>query len=310
MAKEKVIVLQLSEISTEQANNRSSSIDQMSTGDMLRLINEEDQTVADAVKKVIPQVAFAVDEIHQRMKQGGRLIYIGSGSSGRMGVLDAAEIPPTYGTSPDEIVAIMAGGRDAMFVAVEGAEDDLEQGRLDLAALQITEQDSVLGIAASGRTPYVLGALAYAKEQGALTLALTSVVGSPVAEAVTIAIVPETGAEVVTGSTRMKSGTAQKLVLNMVSTALMIKEGKVFGNLMVDVKASNEKLHRRAIGIVQQVSGCTIEEAQELLEEADMHAKTAIVMYWHHLSAADARQKLAEVGGMLNALVPAAKETR
>lgn len=297
-------MLQLSEISTEQSNNKSTSIDQMSTADILRLINEEDQTVADAVKKVIPQVAFAVDEIHERMERGGRLIYIGSGTSGRMGVLDAAELPPTYGTSPDEIFAIMAGGRDAMFIAVEGAEDDYEKGQADLAAHEITEYDSVLGIAASGRTPYVLGALALAKAAGALTLALTSVLGSPVAEAVAIAIVPETGPEVVTGSTRMKSGTAQKMVLNMLSTALMIKQGKVFGNLMVDVKASNEKLHHRAIGIVQGVSGCTAEEAKTLLEAADMHAKTAIVMYWHKLSAADARQKLTEVGGQLSALVP------
>ena len=211
------------------------------------------------------------------MEQGGRLIYIGSGTSGRMGVLDAAECPPTYGTSPDEIFAIMAGGDSAVFVAVEGAEDDREQGGKDLAARDLEAKDSVIGLAASGRTPYVLGALDYAKEVGALTIAITSVKDSPVSQAAEIAIEPQTGPEVVTGSTRMKSGTAQKLILNMISTTLMIKRGKVFGNLMVDLQATNEKLLVRSKNTVMRVTGCSEEEADELLQQADMHVKTVMM---------------------------------
>lgn len=297
-------MIELTHITTEQVNQRSHGIDQMSTLDMLSLINDEDRKVALAVREILPEIARAVDAISERFRQGGRLIYLGSGSSGRMGVLDAAECPPTYGTDPSEIFAIMAGGKDAVFVAVEGAEDHGEEGVKDLEEVHLTSLDSVVGIAASGRTPYVLEAIDYAKRQGALTIGLTAVAGSPLALAVDIALTPQTGAEVVTGSTRMKSGTAQKLVLNMLSTALMIKQGKVYGNLMVDLKATNEKLYARAHRMLRNITGCSDEEARELLEAAQMHVKLAIVMYWHNLTADDARKALDEVEGQLAKLEP------
>lgn len=297
-------MIELTHITTEQVNQRSRGIDQMSTLGMLSIINEEDQKVALAVREILPDIARAVDAISERYRQGGRLIYIGSGSSGRMGVLDAAECPPTYGTDPSEIFAIMAGGKDAVFVAVEGAEDHGEEGVKDLEAVNLTSLDSVVGIAASGRTPYVLEAINYAKEKGALTIGLTAVAGSPLALAAEIALAPQTGAEVVTGSTRMKSGTAQKLVLNMLSTALMIKQGKVYGNLMVDLKATNLKLYARAHRMLQGITGASDEEAKKLLEEAGMHVKLAIVMYWHDLSADEARKALDEVDGQLARLEP------
>lgn len=297
-------MIELNNISTEQVNPLSSGIDQMSTLEMLTVINEEDQKVALAVQEILPTIAKAVDAISERYRQGGRLIYLGSGTSGRMGVLDASECPPTYGTDPSEIFAIMAGGKDAVFVAVEGAEDQGELAIEDLAEVQLSSLDSLVGIAASGRTPYVLEGISYAKSKGALTIGLTSVAGSPLALAADIALTPQTGAEVVTGSTRMKSGTAQKLILNMLSTSLMIKQGKVYGNLMVDLKATNEKLYARAHRMLQNITGCSDEEAKELLEAAHMHVKLAIVMYWHKLSATEAMQALEEVEGQLSKLEP------
>lgn len=295
-------MVELSNLSTEQVNEKSQNIDSMPVNDILELINDEDAKVALAVREIIPTIAEAVDAIHTRYKAGGRLFYVGSGSSGRMGVLDAAECPPTYGTDPSEIIGVMAGGRDAMFVAVEGAEDNGEQGRVDLAQYELTPEDSVIGIAASGRTPYVLGALAYAKEVGALTIGLSSVKDSPVAKAAEFALTPQTGPEVVTGSTRMKSGTAQKLILNMISTSLMIKEGKVFGNLMVDLKASNEKLVERATRTLCKITNISREEAIALLEKADMHVKTAVAMHWLDCDVQEATRALEEVDGHLSKL--------
>ena len=297
-------MIELTHITTEQVNQQSRGIDQMSTLDMLGIINEEDQKVALAVREILPDIARAVDAISERYRQGGRLIYLGSGSSGRMGVLDAAECPPTYGTDPAEIFAIMAGGKDAVFVAVEGAEDQGIEAIKDLEEINLTSLDSLVGIAASGRTPYVMEAIDYAKRKGALTIGLTAVAGSPLALATDIALTPQTGAEVVTGSTRMKSGTAQKLVLNMLSTALMIKQGKVYGNLMVDLKATNEKLYARAHRMLQNITGCSDEEAKELLIAAQMHVKLAIVMYWHNLNADEAKQALDKVDGHLVKLEP------
>ncbi len=297
-------MVDISKLSTEQQNMSSSQIDRLDTVGMLSLINEEDHKVAPAVKEVIPAIAHAVDEMHKRRKQGGRIFYIGAGSSGRMGVLDAAECPPTYGTHPEDIVGIMAGGAGAMFVAVEGAEDDTEQGAIDLQTHKLTHLDTVIGIAASGRTPYVIGALDYAKSIGAYTVGLSSVEGSAIAKLADIAITPVAGPEVITGSTRMKSGTAQKLVLNMISTSLMIKEGKVYGNLMVDLKATNEKLVERSKGILSNIIGVTKDEAKVLLDHADMHVKTAVVMFWLNLSAEEAKKALEDVEGQLSRLAP------
>lgn len=297
-------MIEFSKLSTEQSNESSTHIDRLATGDILRVINDEDAKVAGAVRDIIPAIEEAVDAIHERMLQGGRLIYVGSGSSGRMGVLDAAECPPTFGTDPSEIFAIMSGGQDAVFVAVEGAEDDMEQGRLDLEATNLQPEDCVVGIAASGRTPYVIGALEFANEVEALTISLTSVLGAPITQIADIQLTPQTGPEVLTGSTRMKNGTAQKFILNMLTTTLMIKRGKVYGNLMVDLKASNKKLCERATRTVMKITGASREAAAEVLEAADMHVKTAVVMHWYDCSANEAREKIAGASGHLHRLAP------
>lgn len=297
-------MIEFSKLSTEQSNDSSTHIDRLATGDILRVINDEDAKVAGAVRDIIPAIEEAVDAIHERMLQGGRLIYVGSGSSGRMGVLDAAECPPTFGTDPSEIFAIMSGGQDAVFVAVEGAEDDMEQGRLDLEATNLQPEDCVVGIAASGRTPYVIGALEFANEVEALTISLTSVLGAPITQIADIQLTPQTGPEVLTGSTRMKNGTAQKFILNMLTTTLMIKRGKVYGNLMVDLKASNKKLCERATRTVMKITGASREAATEVLEAADMHVKTAVVMHWYDCSANEAREKIAGASGHLHRLAP------
>lgn len=270
--------MNLNTIKTEQRNEKTMHIDQMSTLDMVTLINDEDKKVALAVEAELPRIAAAVDIIAARLKQGGRLIYSGCGTSGRLGVLDAVECPPTYSTDPNMVVGLIAGGYGAMFKAVEGAEDDPELGQKDLRDISFSAKDVLVGIAASGRTPYVLGAMAYAKELGADVISVCCSPGSPVAAAADIAIVPAPGPEVVTGSTRMKSGTAQKMVLNMLSTGAMIKLGKVYGNLMVDVKPSNEKLVQRCIRIVCTAAGVEEHEAVAALEKCGYRPKVAIVM--------------------------------
>lgn len=286
--------MDLNLIKTEQRNSKTTHIDTMSTLDMVRLINEEDQKVALAVGEEDEHIAAAVDIIAAQLRQGGRLVYIGCGTSGRLGVLDAVECPPTYSTDPDEVIGLIAGGNDAIFRAKEGAEDDAGQGEADLKKINFSSRDVLVGIAASGRTPYVLGAMEYARKQGAHVIGISCSSGSPVEQAAEIAITPIPGPEVVTGSTRMKSGTAQKMVLNMLSTGAMIKLGKVYGNLMVDVKPSNEKLVERCKRIVCQATGANYETATRALEECGFRAKVAIVMLRTGSDARKAEQLLAQ----------------
>lgn len=286
--------MDLNLIKTEQRNSKTTHIDTMSTLDMVRLINEEDQKVALSVGEEAEHIAAAVDIIAAQLRQGGRLVYIGCGTSGRLGVLDAVECPPTYSTDPDEVIGLIAGGNDAIFRAKEGAEDDAGQGEADLKKINFSSRDVLVGIAASGRTPYVLGAMEYARKQGAHVIGISCSSGSPVELAAEIAITPIPGPEVVTGSTRMKSGTAQKMVLNMLSTGAMIKLGKVYGNLMVDVKPSNEKLVERCKRIVCQATGANYETATRALEECGFRAKVAIVMLRTGSDARKAEQLLAQ----------------
>ena len=286
---------------TEERNERTGNIDELSTIDMICLINDEDKKVALAVEREAERIAAAVDVIAGQLKAGGRLIYCGCGTSGRLGVLDAVECPPTYSTDPDMVVGLIAGGYDAMFRAVEGAEDDRALGEKDLRDIRFGREDVLVGIAASGRTPYVLGAMAYARSLGAPVVSVTCCPGSPVTEAADIAIAPAPGPEVVTGSTRMKSGTAQKMVLNMLSTGAMIKLGKVYGNLMVDVKPSNEKLIDRCRRIVCTAAEVDGETAGEALEQCGWRPKTAIVMLRLGVDAEAARKLLDGSGGRVAA---------
>lgn len=281
--------LNLKTLTTESRNENTMDIDQVSTLEMVKKINNEDKKVAEAVEKELPKIAEAIDCIVERMYKDGRLIYIGAGTSGRLGILDASECPPTYGTSEELVQGLIAGGTEAIFRAKEGAEDSKELAVADLKDKNITENDTIVGLAASGRTPYVIGGLEYANEIGALTISITCNADSEVSKAAKISIAPVVGAEVVTGSTRLKSGTAQKLVLNMLSTGAMIKLGKVYGNLMVDVKSSNEKLIERAKLIVCEATGIAIDEATEILNETDFDVKLAIFMILSKLNKEEAR---------------------
>lgn len=268
----------LGQMITEQRNPNSIHIDRASALEIVQMINNEDKLVPLAVEKCLPQIALAVEKIVAAFQQGGRLVYMGAGTSGRLGVLDASECPPTYGVSPDMVVGLIAGGERALRHPIEGAEDNREQGKLDLQAIHFTEKDVLVGIAASGRTPYVLAGLEYANELGAITISIASNPNSAMAQIAKIAIDTIVGPEVLTGSSRMKSGTAQKLVLNMLTTASMIQMGKCYQNLMVDVQASNEKLRARAVRIVMQATECTKEVAEHTLKMADGNAKLAIMM--------------------------------
>lgn len=289
--------MDLNLINTEQRNSKTTHIDSMSTLDMVKLINEEDQKVAIAVGKEAEHIAAAIDIIAGQLKQGGRLIYIGCGTSGRLGILDAVECPPTYSTDPEEVIGLIAGGNEAIFRAKEGAEDDPIQGEEDLKRINFRQLDVLVGIAASGRTPYVLGAMAYARNLGAHVIGISCSTGSQVEQAAEIAITPLPGPEVVTGSTRMKSGTAQKMVLNMLSTCTMVKLGKVYGNLMVDVKPSNEKLVHRCISIVREATGADEKTAVAALEACGYKCKTAIVMLLCSVSADEAEARLGRSDG-------------
>lgn len=263
-------------LTTEKRNPASANIDKVSTLDMVKIINAEDKKVALAVEKVLPETAAAIELIADKILEGGRLFYIGAGTSGRLGVLDASEIPPTFGTSPDIVQGIIAGGNVALTNAVEGAEDDKSAAVEDLQAKNFSGTDVLVGIATSGRTPYVLSGVEYARQVGAKTVGVSCVEDSALAKIVDIAITPVTGAEVVTGSTRLKAGTATKLVLNMLTTGAMIKLGKVYGNLMIDVHATNDKLRDRATRIVQDAAHCTELVAQAVLEKNNWSAKAAI----------------------------------
>lgn len=263
---------------TEQLNPRTAEIDRLPTLDALRIINREDQQVAMAVEKVLPAVARAVDAIAERLGRGGRLIYVGTGTSGRLGVLDASECPPTFGVSPELVQGIIAGGYDACYKAVEASEDDREAGVRDLQARQVGANDAVVGIAASGRTPYTIGALEYARRIGALTVCIVCNENTELARTVEIPIEPVVGPEVIAGSTRLKSGTAQKLVLNMLSTMTMVRLGYVTGNRMSNMKPGNIKLRQRAIGIVMNECQVSAEAASQTLEAAHWNLPAAIVM--------------------------------
>ncbi|MCY8758833.1 N-acetylmuramic acid 6-phosphate etherase [Bacillus haynesii] len=287
----------LSSLTTERRNESSKRIHQVETIDMLKIMNDEDKTVAEAVQEVLPDVKTAVDYAVGSLKKGGRIIYIGAGTSGRLGVLDAAECPPTFSISPESVIGIMAGGEQALFKAVEGAEDHEAFGRRDLEAVNLSNNDTVIGIAASGRTPYVLGALKYAKETGAKTVALTCNENSAISRAADHSIEVVVGPEVIAGSTRMKAATSHKMILNMISTAAMINMGKVYENLMVDVKVSNNKLKERAIRIIQTVTGVPKEMAAQALEKSNNQVKTAIIMLKINKDAAAAEKLLEKSEG-------------
>ncbi|MDG2954747.1 N-acetylmuramic acid 6-phosphate etherase [Bisgaard Taxon 10/6] len=289
----------LAQMVTEQRNAASMDIDRLNAFEIVKIINREDQRVPLAVERCLPQIAQAVEKIVAAFQRGGRLIYIGAGTSGRLGVLDASECPPTYGVSPDMVVGIIAGGERALRQPIEGAEDNPQQGQTDLEKIRFSAQDVLVGIAASGRTPYVIGALNYAKSLNAVTIAVASNPGSAMAKIADIAIETVVGQEVLTGSSRMKSGTAQKLVLNMLTTASMILMGKCYQNLMVDVQASNEKLRARALRIVMQATECSEETAQQTLQRADNNAKLAIMMILSGLEKAAAAQLLNRHQGKL-----------
>src|SRR5438309_8591628 len=281
---------------TEQRNAASRNLDGMTAVEIVRLMNREDRKVAVGVGREIPAIARAVDAIVSGMRKGGRLIYVGAGSSGRMGVLDAAECPPTFGTSPKLVQALIAGGRRAITRAVEGAEDSTRNGERDLRAKKLTRNDVVVGIAASGTTPYVLGALRCARKRGATTVAVTSNLRVPVGRLAKIVIAPEVGPEVLTGSTRLKAGTSQKMVLNMLSTAVMARLGHVYENLMIDVVITNEKVAERALRILAEASGKKVSAAEHALRAAGPNMRVALVILKRGVVAREAKKLIAEAG--------------
>ena len=289
----------LSTLITEQRNPNSMHVDSLSALEIVQLMNDEDKQVPLAIEKCLPQIAQAVECIVAAFQQGGRLVYIGAGTSGRLGVLDASECPPTFGVSPEMVKGIIAGGERALRHPIEGAEDSKAQAVVELQTIQFSSKDVLVGIAASGRTPYVIGALEYAKSLGSVTVSIASNPNSAMANIVDIAIDTVVGPEVLTGSSRLKSGTAQKLVLNMLTTASMILMGKCYQNLMVDVQASNEKLKARAIRIVMQATDCDKALAEETLKQADQNAKLAIMMILSGLDRAQAEALLEKHHGKL-----------
>ncbi|MBU8730838.1 N-acetylmuramic acid 6-phosphate etherase [Cytobacillus oceanisediminis] len=291
--------MNITKLNTEQRNPKTMEVDLMTTEEIITIINQEDTIVPNAIAREIPHIVKVVDEITDSFKKGGRLIYVGAGTSGRLGIIDASECPPTYGTDPEMVVGIIAGGKEAMTEAVEGAEDDSEQGRQDVADIQLSDKDVLVGIAASGRTPYTIGALQYGNEVGAVTVAVACTKESEMGRIAKYTIAPITGPEVVTGSTRMKAGTAQKLVLNMLTTASMIKLGKVYGNLMVDVQMTNEKLFKRAETIVKMATGASDEEAQAALKEQNHNTKAAILQILTGLKGEAAARLLKKHNGYL-----------
>jgi len=298
--------IDLSKMVTESRNTASKHIDTLSTMEMLKVINDEDKKVALAVEQALPEIARAVDAIAVAFRQGGRLIYSGAGTSGRLGILDASECPPTYGSKPEQVVGLIAGGHKAILKAVENAEDNQTLGADDLKALNFNQHDVLVGIAASGRTPYVLGAMSYAKSVGATVACISCNPQSAMTEVADISITPVVGPEVVTGSSRMKAGTAQKLVLNMLTTGAMIRTGKVYGNLMVDVEATNAKLVERQKNIVVAATECSSEDAESALAACNGHCKTAIVMILANLTADEARTLLEQNQGFIRQATSAA----
>lgn len=289
--------LNLTGMTTERRNPRTMQLDTMSELEIVTAMNDEDARVPLAIAKKLPEIAQAARWAVEAFEQGGRLFYMGAGTSGRLGVLDAAECPPTFGVDPGMVVGLIAGGEKAFIKAVEGAEDSRELGRQDLESHHLTQKDFVIGIAASGRTPYVRGGLAYAKETGCRTAAIACNPGSAIGKAADLAIEVEVGPEVLTGSTRLKSGTAQKLILNMISTASMVRTGKAYQNLMVDVMQTNEKLHTRAENIVMDATGVERAEARRAIDAAGGSVKCAITMLLANCTAQEAKSRLEAAGG-------------
>ncbi|MDN3201090.1 N-acetylmuramic acid 6-phosphate etherase [Enterococcus faecalis] len=292
--------MNLEGLTTEARNEATKKIDQVSTLEMVTLINQEDQKVAQAIEKVLPQIAAAIDAAAERFKKGGRLIYCGAGTSGRLGALDAIELTPTYSVSPECAFGILAGGEKAMYQAIEGAEDSKELAIEDLTQHQLTARDVVIAIAASGRTPYAVSAIEYGKKVGALTISVTCNNQSPMNQLAEIGIAPIVGPEVITGSTRMKAGSAQKMVLNMFSTGIMVKVGNIYQNLMVNVQPTNEKLMQRATNIIKEAAEIEESQAKEYLEAAQLEVAPAIVMAKAHVDFQKAKQLLAEHDGRIS----------
>jgi len=289
----------LEQLTTEKRNPNTMDIDQMSIKEILQIMNKEDQSVPIAISKEIDKIESAIQMVVDSFRRGGRLIYIGAGTSGRLGVLDAAECPPTFGTDPAMVQGIIAGGKEAFTRAVEGAEDNEQMGGDDLKAIRLTNLDTVVGIAASGRTPYVIGALKYAKSIGAKTVSISNNKNSIIGTLADVAIEVETGPEVLTGSTRLKAGTAQKLILNMISTVSMIGIGKVYKNLMVDVRPTNHKLLERSKRIIMEATGVDYETAEKFFEEAKRNVKAAITMILLNCSYDEAVEKLKKAKGFI-----------
>ncbi len=301
-------MIQLENLSTEKQNPLTTEIDTLETLAMLQVINAEDKKVAPAIENILPEIAQAVDCITEQIRKGGRLFYLGAGTSGRLGILDAVECPPTFSTSPELVQGIIAGGYPAIFQAQEGAEDSTTSAESDLRERGLQAQDILVGIAASGRTPYVLGGLLYAKNLGTATIAISCSSDSEIATIADIALTAIVGPEVITGSTRLKAGTAQKMILNMLSTATMIRLGKVYGNLMVDVKTSNKKLEERARQIVMEATGCTRTEAVQVLEQAQGRAKLAIFLLISQEPLDIAKKLLAEANGNIRLAIEQAQK--
>ncbi|KES07518.1 N-acetylmuramic acid 6-phosphate etherase [Streptomyces toyocaensis] len=297
---------ELETLTTEAYRPELADVDRLPTVEIARLMNREDASVAGAVAGQVPRIAAAIDATAARMARGGRLVYAGAGTAGRLGVLDASECPPTFNTDPEQVVGLIAGGLDAMVTSIEGAEDSRELAESDLAALELTADDTVVGVSASGRTPYAVGAVAYARARGALTVGLSCNRGSALAAAAEHGIEVVVGPEFLTGSTRLKAGTAQKLVLNMLSTITMIRLGKTYGNLMVDVRASNEKLRVRSRRIVAQVTGADDDAVERALAATDGEVKNAILVLLAGVDGPTAARLLAESGGRLRAALAAA----
>jgi N-acetylmuramic acid 6-phosphate etherase len=291
--------MNIAKLNTEQQNPKTMNIDLMSTEEIITVINQEDTLVPNVLARQVPNISEVADQIVAAFKNGGRLVYVGAGTSGRLGIIDASECPPTYGTDPGLVVGVIAGGKEAMTDAIEGVEDDKQQGQTDMKGISLTDKDVVVGIAASGRTPYTIGALEYAKQLGAVTVSVVCSKDSEMEKISDYTIAAVVGPEVITGSTRMKAGTAQKLILNMLSTASMIKMGKVYGNLMVDVQMTNEKLHNRAVNIVKMATGASDEEARAAIQEQNYHTKAAILQIITGLKGPEAKNLLEKHDGYL-----------
>lgn len=295
-------------LTTETVNEATKHIDEIDALGIVTLINQEDKKVAEAIEKELPNVAKAVDAVAERFKKGGRIIYCGAGTSGRMGTLDAVELTPTYSVSPDRAFGLLAGGEKAMYLAVEGAEDSAELAVEDLKRVKLTADDCVIGVAASGRTPYTLGAIRYANETGALSVSVTCNGGSQMAAEAQISIAPVVGPEVISGSTRMKAGTAQKMVLNMISTGVMVRVGKVYQNYMVHVQPTNEKLVVRAERMISEITGADRDTAARALKESKMAVPEAIVMVSAGCDLERAKEVLQQADGRVRAAIELAKQ--